>query len=145
MKVSFDMSTSIVVGSPSRSWSRASAKNDTVLRSSSPDSSSTTPPPGAAAGVTRKLWTSPLSLVAIELRSSDLAGQTSGIMKKRQTADGVDADVEAMTRELAELRAELDQRRRRDEERERFDAISKALLGELDPAEVRDRAERWAI
>jgi serine phosphatase RsbU (regulator of sigma subunit) len=66
-------------------------------------------------------------------------------MKKRPTANGSDADVEAMTRELAELRAELDQRRRRDEERERFDAISKALVGELDPAEVLDRAERWAI
>lgn len=65
-------------------------------------------------------------------------------MKKRQTASG-SADIEAMTRELAELRAELDDRRRRDEERERFDAISKALVGELDPAEVLDRAERWAI
>ena len=66
-------------------------------------------------------------------------------MKKRPTTSDSEADVEAMTRELAELRAELDQRRRRDDERERFDAISKALVGELDPAEVLDRAERWAI
>lgn len=65
--------------------------------------------------------------------------------KHRPTASSSEADVEAMTRELAELRAELGQRRRRDEERERFDAISKALVGELDPAEVLDRAERWAI
>jgi serine phosphatase RsbU (regulator of sigma subunit) len=65
-------------------------------------------------------------------------------MKKRSPANGTEADVEAMTRELADLRGELDQRRRQDEERERFDAISKALVGELDPAEVRDRAERWA-
>jgi serine phosphatase RsbU (regulator of sigma subunit) len=66
-------------------------------------------------------------------------------MKKRPTASTSEADVEAMTRELAELRAELDHRRHRDEERERFDAISKALVGELDLAEVLDRAERWAI
>jgi serine phosphatase RsbU (regulator of sigma subunit) len=66
-------------------------------------------------------------------------------MKKRSTVNGSDADVEAMARELAELRGELDQRRRHDDERERFDAISRALVGELDPAEVLDRAERWAI
>jgi sigma-B regulation protein RsbU (phosphoserine phosphatase) len=66
-------------------------------------------------------------------------------MKKRLTPNGSDADVAAMRRELDELRAELDQRRRRDDERERFDAISKALVGELDPAAVLDRAERWAI
>jgi serine phosphatase RsbU (regulator of sigma subunit) len=66
-------------------------------------------------------------------------------MKKRSTATSSDADVDAMARELTELRAELDQRRRRDDERERFDAVSKALVGELDPAEVLDQAERWAI
>jgi serine phosphatase RsbU (regulator of sigma subunit) len=66
-------------------------------------------------------------------------------MKKRRTASGMPVDAATMARELAELRAELDQRRRRDEERERFDAISKALVGELDVAEVLDRAERWAM
>jgi serine phosphatase RsbU (regulator of sigma subunit) len=65
-------------------------------------------------------------------------------MKKRSPADGT-ADMDTITRELAALRAELDQRRRRDDDRERFDAISRALVGELDPTEVRDRAERWAM
>ena len=64
-------------------------------------------------------------------------------MKKRSPA-GSAADMDTIARELAALRAELDQRRRRDEERERFDAISNALVGELDPAEVLNRAERWA-
>ncbi|MEY2403904.1 MAG: hypothetical protein QOD38_1455 [Acidimicrobiaceae bacterium] len=67
-------------------------------------------------------------------------------MRKRPTTNGSgpETDVEAMTRELTQLRAEVDERQRRDEERDRFDAISRALLGELDPAEVQDRAERWA-
>lgn len=65
-------------------------------------------------------------------------------MRKRPPVDA-SSNAEAMARELAELRTELEQRRRRDEERERFDAISRALLGELDPEQVRDLAERWAI
>ncbi|MEY2452926.1 MAG: hypothetical protein QOD92_2500 [Acidimicrobiaceae bacterium] len=65
-------------------------------------------------------------------------------MKKRPTTNGSDSAMAAMTHELAELRTELEQRRRRDDERERFDAISRALLGELDPEEVRVRSERWA-
>jgi serine phosphatase RsbU (regulator of sigma subunit) len=50
-----------------------------------------------------------------------------------------------LTRELSSVRAELEQRRRRDDERARFDAVSDALVGELDLEIVRDRAERWAI
>ncbi|MEY2434739.1 MAG: hypothetical protein QOC92_4464 [Acidimicrobiaceae bacterium] len=68
-------------------------------------------------------------------------------MRKRsiETDGSEPASVESLTRELSAVRAELEQRRRRDEGRSRFDAISGALVGELDLETVRDRAERWAI
>ena len=65
-------------------------------------------------------------------------------MKRHLTIDDP-AAIEAMSRELAEARAELDQRRRDDEDRGRIDNISNALMGELDPAAILDRAERWAM
>jgi serine phosphatase RsbU (regulator of sigma subunit) len=68
-------------------------------------------------------------------------------MRKRpRESDGSDpTTVESLTRELSAVRAELEQRRRRDDERSRFDALSGALVGELDLETLRDRAERWAI
>src|SRR3954470_5896585 len=65
-------------------------------------------------------------------------------MKRHLAADDQAADIESMSREIAVLRAELDQRRQSDDERARFDDVSNALVGELDPTAVLERAERWA-
>lgn len=66
-------------------------------------------------------------------------------MKRRSIDRDQAADADEASRALAELRAELDEHRRRDESRRRFDALSDALLGALDPDEVADRAERWVV
>ncbi|HEV3226109.1 MAG TPA: PP2C family protein-serine/threonine phosphatase [Acidimicrobiales bacterium] len=54
------------------------------------------------------------------------------------------SELAAMQRELADTRAELDERRRRDAARTRLDAVAGALIGDLDPESILERAERWA-
>src|SRR5690242_19936911 len=64
-------------------------------------------------------------------------------MRRRSIGSESD-DLEALTHEVAALRAELEARIRRDEGQHRFDALSDALVGALEPEEVVSRAERWA-
>jgi sigma-B regulation protein RsbU (phosphoserine phosphatase) len=65
-------------------------------------------------------------------------------MKRRSNGASTAEDVASLNRELVKLRTEAERRQRLDDERRRLDAVSHALVGELDREDLLARAERLA-